>query len=92
MGKPNLPTTALTKHRLNRPLDDIKSHLRQALKQAKIQQARQACLQRLRQKVRVTVPLRPPKTEVTYDPARVRGTPDAQLQRQGEPGLPRLPA
>ncbi len=63
------------KDRVNVPFDQAKAQLRTNLKQAKIQPARQAYLNRLRQENQVTVLLRPPKVEVAYDPARVRGKP-----------------
>jgi protein-disulfide isomerase len=65
--------------RLNRPLAEVKSQLQQALKHAKIQQARQDYVKRLWEKYQVVVLLRPPKTEVSYDAARVRGAPDAPV-------------
>ena len=67
------------KDRLNAPFDQVKAQLRIGLKQAKIQQARQAYLDRLRQQSAVTVLLRPPKVEVAYDPKRVRGKPGAPV-------------
>ena len=60
--------------RLNRPLDDVKAQLRQTLKQAKLQQARQNYFLRLREKAQVAILLRPPKVEVAYDPARLKGS------------------
>ena len=65
--------------RVKQPLSQIKDQLRQALRQAKIQQARQDYLERLREKAEVTVFLRPPKTQVGYERARLRGRPDAPV-------------
>ncbi len=65
--------------RLNRPLDDVKAQLRQTLKQARLQQARQSYFQRLREKAQVTILLRPPKVEVAYDPARLKGSAKAPV-------------
>jgi protein-disulfide isomerase len=65
--------------RLNRPLDEVKSQLLQSLKQAKIQQARQDYLKSLRSGNEVVVLLSPPKMQVGYDPARVRGNPKAPV-------------
>ena len=67
------------KDRLNRPLDEIKEQLRQALKQAKIQQARQDYTKFLRAGTEVIVLLAPPKIQVGYDPARLRGNPKAPV-------------
>jgi len=61
------------KDRLNRPLDDIRPQLQQALMQARIAQARQGLVKRLREKAQVTILLRPPKIEVSYDPKRLSG-------------------
>lgn len=65
--------------RLNRPLDEIKPQLRQALKQARMQQSREDYLKRLRKQAEVVVLLTPPRVEVAYDPARLRGNPDAPI-------------
>lgn len=67
------------KEKLNRPLDEIKTQLRQSLKQAKLQQARQDYTNRLRDKADVVVLLSPPRVEVGYDPARLRGNPKAPV-------------
>ena len=67
------------KDRLNRPFDEIKPQLAQALKQAKIQQARQDYLKSLRTGNEVVVLLSPPKMQVGYDPARLRGNPNAPV-------------
>ena len=67
------------KDRLNRPFDEVKTALQQGLKQAKIQQARQSYLRRLRGEAEVVVFLRPPKAEITYDLARLRGRPNAPV-------------
>lgn len=65
--------------RLNRPFEEIKPQLAQGLKQAKIQQARQDYLKRLRNENKVVVLLSPPKMQVGYDPGRVRGNPKAPV-------------
>jgi protein-disulfide isomerase len=67
------------KDRLNRRFDEVKPQLAQALKQAKIQQARQDYLKSLRSGNEVVVLLSPPKMQVGYDPARVRGNPKAPV-------------
>jgi len=67
------------KDRLNRPFDEIKPQISQALKQAKIQQARQDYLKSLRSGNEVVVLLSPPKMQVAYDPTRLRGSPKAPV-------------
>ena len=61
------------KDRLNRPLEEVKAQLRDTLRQAKLQQARQNYLRGLWQRAGVAVFLSPPKLQISYDPARVRG-------------------
>jgi protein-disulfide isomerase len=90
------------KDRLNRPFEEVKDQLRQALRQAKIQQARQDYLKGLRAGSNVVVLLTPPKVQVGYDPARLRGDPKAPVMvvefsdfqcpycRQVEPTLKQL--
>ncbi len=67
------------KAQLNRPFPEVKPQLTQALKQAKIQQARQDYSSRLREQAKVSILLSPPRTEVGFDPARVRGNPKAKV-------------
>jgi hypothetical protein len=67
------------KNQLNRPFDDLKTQLKTSLKQAKVQQARQDFYAQLRKQSQVAVLLQPPKVEVSYDPARVRGNPKAKV-------------
>ena len=67
------------KDRINRPLADVKTQLRDSLKQVKTQQARQDYLKRLRADSNVAVLLSAPRVEVGYDPARVRGNPKAPV-------------
>ncbi|MBI3695589.1 MAG: thioredoxin domain-containing protein [Acidobacteria bacterium] len=67
------------KDRQNRPLDGVKAQVRQGLKQARVQEARQAYFRKLREKAEVAIFLRQPKIEVRYDPARLRGAPDAPV-------------
>ena len=64
---------------LNRPLEEIKPQLRQELKQAKVQQARQEYMDQLREQARVVVHLTPPKMMISYDPARVKGNSNAPV-------------
>jgi protein-disulfide isomerase len=67
------------RERINRPLADVKSLLRDSLKQAKIQQARQEYSKTLRADSKVVVLLSAPRVDVAYDPARVRGNPKAPV-------------
>jgi protein-disulfide isomerase len=67
------------KDRINRPLNEVRPQLEQALAQAKRQQARQEYIDQLRKSNGVAILLRRPKIEVAADPARVRGNPDAAV-------------
>jgi protein-disulfide isomerase len=55
------------------PFDQVKSQVKQLLKNSEIQQAREKYADSLRVKADVAILLRPPKLEIGYDPARVRG-------------------
>jgi len=63
----------------NRPFDEIKDQLRSGLKQARIQEARQNYLKQLRNSAEVKVLLAPPRVQVGYDRARLRGNPKAPV-------------
>lgn len=88
--------------RLNRPFNEVKDQLRQGFRQAKIQQARQDYLKALRKDTSVAILLTPPKVQVGYDPARLRGSAQAPVMiiefsdfecpycRQAEPTLKQL--
>jgi len=65
--------------RERRPLEEVKPRLREALKQAKLEQVRDAYMDRLRREANVAILLSPPKVEVAYDPSRVRGNADAPV-------------
>jgi protein-disulfide isomerase len=65
--------------RLNRPFAEVKGQLQQGLQQARLQQARQDYVRRLRERADVVILLRPPKVEISHDPARLRGRPDAPI-------------
>ena len=67
------------KQRSNSPFEEIKAQLRQSLKQARAQQARQEFMKRLREQSDVSVLLQPPKAEVGYDKNRVRGSAQAPV-------------
>lgn len=61
------------------PFEQVKNQLLAALKQQKAEHARQDYIRRLRQAAAVTVMLRPPKVQVSYDPARVLGSAGAPV-------------
>ena len=65
--------------RLNRPYEDVKEQLRRALKDIRRRQVREQFFGRLRAEAEVAILLRPPKTKVDPDPARLRGRPDAPV-------------
>jgi protein-disulfide isomerase len=67
------------KDRITVPFAEVKPKLRDAYKQAKIQQARQDYLKKLRDDSKVVVLLSAPRVEVASDPARVRGNPKAPV-------------
>ena len=60
-------------NRVGARFDEAKEQYRAALKQLKLQKARQAYADSLRAKIDVAVLLQPPSIDVPYDPARVRG-------------------
>lgn len=62
-----------------KPFEDVKAQLSQNLKRAKIQQARQEYSAKLRDQANVAVLLSPPRTQVGFDPARVRGNAKAKV-------------
>jgi protein-disulfide isomerase len=61
------------------PLADVKTQLKESLKQTKSQQLRQDYLKTLRADSKVVVLLSAPRVEVAYDPARMRGNPKAPV-------------
>jgi len=67
------------KNQLNRLFEEVKAELKTSLKQAKVQQARQDFYAQLRKRSQVAVLLQPPRVEVSFDPARVRGNPKAPV-------------
>ena len=70
---------AVQREQLSRPYGDVKTQLQQNLKRAKTQQARLEYSARLREQSKISILLGPPRTQVSYDPARVRGDPKAWL-------------
>ncbi len=71
---------AAQKDRLQRPLEEVRPQLAAALKRARIQTAREQFLHSLREKADVAVLLQPPRVEVEYDPARLKGNPKAPVR------------
>jgi predicted DsbA family dithiol-disulfide isomerase len=69
----------LQKDQWGKPLSEVKDQVRDALKQARIRQARREFFQRLWDSAGVEVLLEPPRVEVAHDPARVRGNPNAPV-------------
>ncbi len=63
----------------NVPLEQVHAQIAQALKQAKARVARQKFLDQLHSQGNVNILLDPPRTEVSVDPARVRGNPQAAV-------------
>jgi protein-disulfide isomerase len=60
-------------------ITESKDDIREQLKKEAVQQARDAYFLALRQKAGVKIFLLPPQHAVDYDPARVRGNPDAPI-------------
>jgi protein-disulfide isomerase len=67
------------KDRISRPFKEVKPQLQEALTQARRQQARQEYMEGLRKKSTVAILLTRPRIEVTADPSRVRGNPEAPV-------------
>ena len=65
--------------RVTKPLAEVKTQLRDSLKQAKIRQVREDFMKNLRADSKVVVLLSVPRVEVAYDPARLRGNPKAPV-------------
>jgi protein-disulfide isomerase len=70
---------AVQKEQLNRPFEEVKAQLQQNLKRAKTQQARQEYSAHLRDQAKVAILMSPPRVQVGFDPARVRGNPKARV-------------
>jgi len=67
------------KARINRPLEDVKPQIEQMLRESRREQARAAFFKTLRDAADVTIHLQPPRVEVSHDPARVLGDPNAPI-------------
>ena len=61
------------------PFDQIKSQVKQVLRNVEIEQAHQKYADSLRDKAEVSIALQPPAVHVDFDPARVKGTADAPI-------------
>ena len=61
------------------PFDQIKSQVKELLRNAEIQQAREKYADSLRDKTEVAILLQPPVIQVSYDRARVRGDANAPI-------------
>lgn len=61
------------------PFDQIKPQVKQLLKNAEVEQARQKYADSLRDKAEVSIALQPPVVHVDYDTARVKGNTDAPI-------------
>jgi protein-disulfide isomerase len=66
-------------NRAGASFEAVKEEYRASLKQLKLQKARRAYADSLRDKFDVAVLLRPPSVTVAYDPARVKGDPKAPV-------------
>ncbi len=67
------------KNQTTLPFDQVKSQVKQFLKNAQIQQTREKYADSLRDKTQVSVLLQPPVVRVGYDWARVKGDADAPI-------------
>lgn len=67
------------RERITLTYDEVKPKLRESLKQAKIQQARQDYMKNLRAQSNVAVLMSVPRVNVGYDPARLKGDPKAPV-------------
>lgn len=65
--------------RSRQPFPQVKEHLRQTLRNAQIEYAHEAYLDKLRSQAKVVVLLDPPRAKVTYDAARLKGSLNATV-------------
>lgn len=61
------------------PFGEIKSQVKQLLKNAEVEPEREKYADSLRDKTEVSILLQPPMVQVAYDPARVKGSVDAPI-------------
>jgi protein-disulfide isomerase len=67
------------KNQTTLPFEQIKSQVKQLMRSAEVEQAREKYADSLRDKVEVSILLQPPVVQVDYDPARVKGNADAPV-------------
>ena len=67
------------KNQTTLPFEQIKSQVKQLLRTAEVEQAREKYADSLRDKIEVSILLQPPVFHVDYDPARVKGNADAPI-------------
>ena len=67
------------KDRINKPLAAVRPQLEQAFVQAKRQEARQEYIDQLRQTADIAILLSRPRVDISPDPSRLRGNPDAPV-------------
>ena len=67
------------KNQTTLPFEQIKSQVKQLLRTAEVEQAREKYADSLRDKTEVSILLQPPVFHVDYDPARVKGNADAPI-------------
>jgi len=67
------------KNQTTLPFEQIKSQVKQLLRGAEVEQAREKYADSLRDKTEVAIFLHPPMVQVAYDSARLKGNPDASI-------------
>jgi len=67
------------KDQLQRSYEELKPQLAKLLKQARVQEAREQYYKTLREQAGVTILLKRPKVDVSFDPGRLRGNPKAPV-------------
>jgi len=67
------------KEHIGQPFDRAQCKLKETLRQSRIQAARETYFKLLRQQADIEMFLRPPRVEVNYDRARLRGSRDARI-------------
>jgi protein-disulfide isomerase len=70
---------AVQREQLGKSYDEAKVQLQSTLRNARIQQARQEYSAHLRDQAKVAVLMSPPRVQVAFDPARLRGNPKAKV-------------
>jgi predicted DsbA family dithiol-disulfide isomerase len=65
--------------RIKSPFESVKAALRANLKDSKIREAREVYLKSLRATSNLAIMISPPRVQVAFDPARMRGNPTAPI-------------